>query len=101
MAAFRVDNSISWGDIGMALTAVVGIALSYAALSARVDVHDERIQQIGTGTNEVHNELRVHIQQEASDREAVRQELRGDLKEINDKLDKLIEREISRTARDH
>lgn len=99
MSQWKFDNSLSWGDVAMAAGLLLTGLLAFTDLSSRVTVHDERIKAIGTGTNEVHRELQAHIEREAVEREALRQELRSDLREINAKLDKLIEREISRPQR--
>ena len=93
---FRLDNSISWGDIGMAVSLLIAGVMAVAALDARVTVQNERINHVATGTSSMHLEFLKHADQERMAREDVRTELRNELKDINLKLDKLIEREIAR-----
>ena len=96
MAGFRLDNSISWGDIGMGIGLLITGVLAFGDLSARVSVTEERLTQVGGGTTALHAEFQRHELQEREDREAIRAELRSELRDINAKLDRLIEREGKR-----
>jgi len=99
MPQWKFDNSLSWGDVIMTGGLLMTGLLAFTDLSSRVDVHDERIGAIGRGTSELHGELQSHVERESNEREALRNELRSDLHQISLKLDKLIEREISRPTR--
>ena len=96
MAGFRLDNSISWGDIGMGIGLLITGVLAFGDLSTRVSVTEDRLTQVGAGTTAMHAEFQRHELQEREDREAIRAELRGELRDINAKLDRLIEREGTR-----
>ncbi len=75
--------------IGLLLTGV----LAFGDLSERVAITEDRVTQIGAGTTAMHAEFQRHEMQEREDREAIRAELRAELRDINLKLDRLIERE--------
>ena len=96
MPAFRVENSISWGDIGMGIGLLLTGVLAFGDLSTRVSVTEDRLTQVGAGTTAMHAEFQRHELQEREDREAIRAELRAELRDINAKLDTLIEREGGR-----
>jgi hypothetical protein len=95
--SFRLDNSISWGDLGMAISLLIAGVVAIAEIDGRVSMQNERINHVATGTNSLHSEFMKHTDAERQAREDVRMELRAELKDINLKLDKLIEREIDRT----
>lgn len=90
----KLDPTINLGDMLVAAALAASGLIAFANLSARVDVHDERIAAIGTGTNSVHAELVNHMQQEVQERDQMRAEIREDLAEIKLRLDRIIEREI-------
>lgn len=94
--AFKMDPSLSWGDVAMTVGLLVSGVLAFAALETEISLNKERIANIGASTTAVQSELQRHVEAEREAREALRQELRMELKEINSKLDKLIEREVIR-----
>lgn len=96
MPFITMDRSLSWGDVLVAAGLLISGVLAFAALETDISVSRERINHIGAGTNAVHQELQRHMQDEREAREAIRAELRTELKDINAKLDKLIEREANR-----
>lgn len=99
MPQFRMDPSLSWGDVGMAAGLLISGVVAFATLQGDVKLVQEKVIQADARSQQVDRDLTQHIADERAEREAMRRELRGDLKDINAKLDKLIEREISRPAR--
>lgn len=96
MPSLKLDPTLSWGDVLMAIGLITTGVLAFAALDTDISISRERISHISAGTNAVHEELQRHIVDERDAREAIREELRRDLKDINAKLDMLIEREVGR-----
>lgn len=91
--SFKLAN-FTLGDV------LVGIGLFLAGIGAfytlkgDVALANERITVIGAGQASVHAELVKHIGDESKVRDQVRLEIRDDLLLINEKLDKIIEREL-------
>ena len=104
---FSLEQSLSWGDVLSAAVLLTTGLMAFTAVQTRVALNEERISAIGAGTSSMHTELQVHIEREDKAREAMRAEMKNDLRQIseelrddfssvNEKLDRLIERDIQR-----
>lgn len=94
MTKFRLDPSISWGDVGMALTALVATVTMAVNLQAQVDHQAQQLERVETAMQQTRAEVReVELLDEAK-RNELRREIKADLGEINGKLDRLIERQL-------
>lgn len=93
---FRLDPSVSWGDVGMGIGIVLGGVLAFADLDARVDLAGAEIVHAKESTAQVAQALVDHKRESAAEDKAIRGEIRAELEGINAKLDRLIERELDR-----
>ena len=88
----RIDPTISWGDIGMGIGLLFTGILAFTGLSEQVALQEERILSTAQHTKATHEALEAHKVESASRDLAIRAELRAELRDINSKLDRLVER---------
>lgn len=98
---FRFDKSLSLGDVMMGLSLLVAGVLAFAALSSRVDVTEVLIQQVGSEAERIENDLRIHKIESTQNDSMLKTEFRDSVREINTKIDRLIEREINGNGKVH
>ena len=91
--SFKLAN-FTIGDLLVCVGLFLAGIGAYYTLKADLALANERITVIGAGQASVHSELIKHIAEETKTRDAVRMEIRNDLILINNKLDKIIEREL-------
>lgn len=82
---FRLDYTVTVPDLIGIVGALIAVGLAWGALSSRLDIHEIQIKQ--------HDKEIVELRKVDAD---ARTELRSDLREINIKLDRLVEREVTR-----
>ena len=88
----RIDPTISWGDIGMGIGLLFTGILAFTGLSEQVALQEERIVATAAHVRSVSESLEAHKAESASRDLAIRAELRAELRDINNKLDRLVER---------
>lgn len=88
----KIDPTISWGDIGMGIGLLFTGILAFTGLSEQVALQEERIQSTAQHTKATYEALEAHKMESASRDLAIRAELRAELRDINNKLDRLVER---------
>lgn len=88
----RIDPTISWGDIGMGIGLLFTGILAFTGLSEQVALQEERIVTAAAHVRSVSESLEAHKVECASRDLAIRAELRAELRDINNKLDRLVER---------
>ena len=88
----RIDPTISWGDIGMGIGLLFTGILAFTGLSEQVALQEERILSTAQHTKATYEALEAHKTESASRDLAIRAELRAELRDINSKLDRLVER---------
>ena len=96
---FRFDPSLSWGDLAVALSLALSGILAFAQLSNRVSVAEVKIVQTEAQAVKVGNDLNAHKTESVSSDLQIRAEFRDQVREINSKLDRLIERELNGSGR--
>jgi hypothetical protein len=93
---FQFDASISWGDIGMAIGGLVFTLGVFLSLRDDVMIHNQRIGHAEKAVNVVAEDLRLHKTESLAADNQIKTEIKTELKDINDKLDRLVERELNR-----
>jgi hypothetical protein len=88
----KIDPTISWGDIGMGIGLLFTGILAFTGLSEQVALQEERISSTAQATRATYEALETHKAESASRDLAIRAELRAELRDINNKLDRLVER---------
>ena len=88
----KIDPTISWGDIGMGIGLLFTGILAFTGLSEQVALQEERISSTAQATRATHEALETHKAESAARDLAIRAELRTELRDINNKLDRLVER---------
>jgi hypothetical protein len=78
---FVLDWTVTIPDLIAIVGSITAIVMAYSALAGRIEIHDVRINQ--------HDKDIVDLRRAD---ELTRAEIRTDLKEIKDRLDRLIER---------
>ena len=90
--AFKLDPTISWGDIGMGIGLMFTGILAFTGLSEQVALQNERITAKASYSKQVNDNLeRYKVESYAADT-AIKTELKTELRDINQKLDRLVER---------
>lgn len=92
VARFRFDPSISWGDVGMALALLLSGLIAFFSVTERVTVAETNIGRNVKALEYVAEDLRTYKVESLQAQSAMRGEIREELKSINDKLDRMIER---------
>lgn len=95
---FRFDPSLSWGDLAVALSLALSGILAFAQLSNRVSVVEVKLVETQGRVQQVSGELNSHKIDSQNSNVLIRQEVRDSLREVNTKLDRLIERELDRNT---
>ena len=88
----KIDPTISWGDIGMGIGLLFTGILAFTGLSEQVALQEERISSTAQATRATYEALETHKAESAAHDLAIRAELRAELRDINNKLDRLVER---------
>ncbi len=96
---FTFDASVSWGDIGMLIGGLAVSAGLFLNLRDDVIVHGERLLHAERGVSVVAEDLRQHKSESVAADNLIKSEIKAELRGINDKLDRLVEREIDRAKR--
>lgn len=89
---FRFDSSLSWGDVGMALALLLSGLIAFFSVTERVTVAESNITRNVKGLDYVSDDLKMHKVESVQSHAAMRGEIREELKSINEKLDRMIER---------
>jgi hypothetical protein len=95
----KLDPSVSWGDIAMGVGLLFTGVVAFTDVSERVALNETETRHVSATVQVVDRKLAIHAEQEERLREASRSEIRQELRDINGKLDKLIERELDRPGR--
>jgi hypothetical protein len=96
MAGFRLDPTISWGDIGMGVGLLITGVLAFGGLEQRVALTEVDVKHTQSEVVRVGADLAQHKVDSLQADNAIKAEIKGELKDINTKLDKLIDREMDR-----
>ena len=88
----KIDPTISWGDIGMGIGLLFTGILAFTGLSEQVALQEERISSTAQATRATYEALETHKAESAARDLTIRAELRTELRDINHKLDRLVER---------
>lgn len=89
---FRFDPSVSWGDVGMGAALVLAGLIAFFSVTERVTVAETNIGRNGKALEYVAEDLKTHKVEAVQAQGAMRGEIREELKSINEKLDRMIER---------
>ena len=90
--AFKLDPTISWGDIGMGIGLMFTVILAFTGLSEQVALQNERITATAAYSKQVNDNLERHKVESYAADTAIKTELKTELRDINQKLDRLVER---------
>lgn len=93
-----LEPTISWGDISIATGLLITGVLAFTDVSEGVTLNEIRVAHFRADLNTLESEYNEHLTQERAERQLMREEVRGDLQRINEKLDKLIERQLAVVA---
>jgi hypothetical protein len=93
---FQFDASVSWGDIGMAIGGLVFTMGVFLSLRDDVMIHNQRITHTERSVIVVADDLKQHKTESLAADNQIKTEIKTELKGINDKLDRLVERELNR-----
>lgn len=91
----KIEPSLSWSDIVMTFGLIASGFLAFTAISEGVAKNAIAIEFVEQDIQQLTADHAARLQQEREDRERMRTEMREDLLLINQKLDRLIERELS------
>jgi hypothetical protein len=92
---FSFDPSLSWGDVGM-FVAAVGVSVSFLwGFQRQILVHAERMSAQERHIERVDVDLRQHKSESVASDAAIRADIKSELRDINSKLDRIVERELS------
>ena len=89
----KLDPTVPLGNIGMFIGTCVGIIVVAVSLQAQVSQNDKDVIRVGVETAAVMADVKRVDERVNIKTDALRQEIKGDLSEINRKLDRLIERD--------
>lgn len=90
-----LEPTISWGDISIATGLLITGVLAFTDVSEGVTLNEIRVAHFRADLTTLEAEYNEHLTQERAERQLMREEVRGDLQRINEKLDKLIERQLA------
>ena len=93
---FTFDASVSWGDIGMLIGGLAFTLGLFLGLRDDVMIQGERLTHTERGVSIVADDLKQHKVESMQADNMIKSEIRSELKGINDKLDRLVERELNR-----
>lgn len=91
----KIEHSVSWSDIVMTFGLIASGFLAFTAISEGVAKNAVELEFLEEDIQQLTEDHAARLQQEREDRERMRTEMREDLLLINQKLDRLIERELS------
>lgn len=94
----NLEPSLSWGDIVMTAGLIASGFMAFTAVSEGVAKNATAIEFVEEDIAQLTEDHAARLQQERNDRELMRREMREDLLLINQKLDRLIERELGSGA---
>lgn len=94
VSRLRIDPSMNLGDVIVLCTTLILLGAAYARQDTRLDGHDIELRRLDTVDQALAADARASDIQSQARSEQLRQEMKADLGEINDKLDRLIEREL-------
>lgn len=94
MIGLKFEPRVSVGDIVMFFGLLASGLLAFAAMGERVSLVEAETQHNATAVVQVAGDLERHKQESAAADQALRAEIKSELRDINGKLDKLIEREL-------
>lgn len=95
---FILEPTISWGDLSIATGLLITGVLAFTDVSEGVTLNEIRVAHFRADLLTLESEYNEHLTQERAERQLMREEVRGDLQRINEKLDKLIERQLAVVA---
>lgn len=95
----RLDPSISWGDIGMGIGLLITGILAFTSLGERVTVIERDVQHVSAAVLTADTSFRQHVGESISRDQQIRIEVRQELRDLNQKIDRLIERVPNGEAR--
>lgn len=98
MMGLKFDKTISIPDILTILGAALAMTLAYAELNERINVTRVDLGYTSQAVREVGTELRLHKTESLAADMQIKQEVRDNLRDINAKLDRLVERELERNG---
>lgn len=90
--AFKVEQSISWGDLGMGVGLLITGIVAFTDLGERVAVQDEKITTTAAYVKVIDINLETHKRDSLAADQAIKAEIRTELRDINQKLDRIVER---------
>lgn len=98
MAGFSFDRSISLGDLVVAIGLVLAGVFAFTDLDKKVAVvatkSASELASLQREQNSIEEKFLTQVRTDAQTRRLDREEYKSDLKAINDKLDRLIERQL-------
>ena len=94
MIGLKFEPTVSWGGVVMFTGLLLGGVFAFTDLSARVDLVEQKAGYNAQQTERVAGDLERHKVYSANSDQALRTEIKGELRDISGKLDKLIEREL-------
>lgn len=96
MIGLKFEPTVSWGDVVMFTGLLLGGVFAFTDLSSRVDLVEQKAGYNAQATERVAGDLAQHKVDSVVADQAIRTEIKAELRDINGKLDKLVDRELDR-----
>lgn len=95
----RFDKAISISDIAVIISAAMAILFTYTDLKREAAETRLELGYTNTAVAAVSTDLRTHKIESTQSDQLIKSEVRDSLRDINAKLDRLVERELDRNGR--